>query len=571
MKIFRYRDTEMPRVQSLADFSLRLCLSVMILLFGGPAVFGQTPQVSPTPVKFARSRTGMVASGSRFAAAAGIEMLERGGNAVDAAVAVCLALMVTDPANTSLGGRAQILLSRRDGRVIPLDGATQAPASVPALKGKEDDRQGFAVTPVPGALAALAEMERKYGRLRWADVLQPAIKLAEDGFVVPPRLAATWESVRVALSKNNCAAQSFLKPDGTAYRAGEVFRQPNLARVLRTLALEGVAEFYRGAIAERIAADVAAHGGFVRPKDLRDYRALPGVAVRSDYRGYRVVSAGGRAWGNTLGEMLNILKHFNLNAAEPDAAGTEIMARIIAQAMADRPQEIGSLKPKANGLPLEKLSSPQFGAQRAALIREQMRLGLPPPSPREAAPDGDTSHISVMDAEGNAVSLTTSIGPSFGARVCTPELGFMYAHSYKMRSNPTPQTRDLTEMTPTIVFRGSRPFLVVGGAGSERIPTAVLQIISRVVDRRQTLEQAFKAPRIFCLQNKLRVHSWLAPPLVETLKGRGFETELVELGVSRHLGLVHAVLYDAGEFYGAADEGDSGTAAGVTATKNRNP
>lgn len=523
------------------------------------AVTKSEPSLQNAPTKFAKSRNGMVATGSSYATEAAVKILESGGNAVDAAAAACLALMVTDPANTSIGGRAQILLRLRDGRVIAIDGATQTPAKVARLSEKED-RQGYAIVPVPGALAALEEMVRKYGRLKFSDVLRPAIELAENGYKVPPRLAATWARTHDALQKNKGAAMNFLKPDKSPYAEGELFRQPNLARVLREISKSGIAVFYRGDFADAIARDVAQHGGFITKSDLQNYRAQKGVVVRTNYRGYQVVSAGGRAWGNTLAEMLNILEHFSVNSNEPTAFEIETIARVIAQAMADRPQELGTLKPKQNGYSLNQLSSKQFGKQRAEQIKRLLPLEKSS-SQTESKPD-DTSHLSVMDAEGNAVSLTTSIGPSFGARVATPELGFLYAHSYRMRSDPTPLSRDLTEMTPSIVFRGNQALLVIGAAGSERIPTAILQVISNLLDRNYSLEKAMLAPRIFCLNNKLRMHKGFSAKLIEELRGRGFDIEIVELDSSRHLGLVHAVQYDpiGREFFGFADNGDSGSA-----------
>ena len=238
----------------------------------------------------------------------------------------------------------------------------------------------------------------------------------------------------------------------------------------------------------------------------------------------------------------------------------ELLARVIAQAMEDRPQELGTLKPKPDGYPLPMISSPQFAAQRAEMIRQKLRPGKQTAAPQELH---DTTHLSVMDVAGNAVSLTTSIGPSFGARVATPELGFLYAHSYRMHSDPTPNTRDLTEMSPTIVFRHGQPRLALGGAGSERIPAAVLQVILHVLDRGWSLEHAVVAPRIFCLRQKMRIPYGFPPATIAALRARGFEIEMVASGAPRHQGLVHAVQFDprTKRFYGAADPGDSGSAA----------
>lgn len=549
------------RFASLSGFCCLLAL-VAVSLFAKPS------RLTDHAPKYAHSRNGMVATGSPHATAAAVKMLELGGNAMDAAAAACFALMAVDPANTSLGGRAQILLRLGSGRVAAIDGATEAPATVTKLQPGED-RRGFSVAPVPGAMAALDLMVGKYGKLKLADVLQPAIELAENGFAVPPRLAASWASARQRLADDKGAATIFLKADGSAYQAGDLFRQPRLAETLRRIAEFGAGDFYRGAIAKTIARNVEQHGGFIRQKDLERYRAQAGILVRADYRGHQVVSAGGRAWGNTLAEMLNILDHFKIGA-EPTAEEIEIIARIIAQAMDDRPQEIGTLKPKAGGYALAQLSSREFAKQRAELIRKKLTPSQPSIE-RQPDESHDTTHLSVMDAAGNVVSLTTSIGPAFGARVATPELGFLYGHSYRMRSDPAPRSRDLTEMTPTVVFRRGQPVLTIGGAGSERIPTAILQVISNVIDRGWALERAMEAPRIFCLGNKLRMHAGFSAEMMETMRARGFEIEVVELGAARHQGLIHAVSFNpkSGEFTGAADREDSGNAASSAETARR--
>jgi gamma-glutamyltranspeptidase/glutathione hydrolase len=520
-------------------------------------------QELPT-AKVARSRTGMVSSGSAQATAAGVWALSQGGNAADAAAAAAFALMVTDPANTSIGGRVQLLFRGADGALVPIDGATQVPRRVPPRTDPTRDRHGFATVPVPGAVAAIGRLVSQHGRLTLAQVLTPAIGLARDGYIVPPRLAGTWAAVAPALRRDPGTARHYLKPDGSPYLAGDRFVQPALAHLLTLIADSGTAVFYRGHAAATVAAEIRDGGGYADAADFASYRADDGVLVRTPYRGREVLSAGGRAWGNTLAELLNIRAEFPVDTAPASAREVELLARIIAQAIADRPQEVGSLAPKAGGFSLDQLSSREFGRRRAAEIRTAMSAGTLP-SGAEETEDHDTSHLSVVDAEGNAVALTTSIGPSFGSRVASPAYGMLFAHSYRMRAEPVPGERDLTEMTPTIVLRDGRPELVLGGAGSERIPTAVFQVLSNVVDRGWDLERAMAAPRLFALGHQVRLHDWFSPALADSIRARGFEVEWVPLGASPHLGLVHAVWFDArsGTFVGVADAGDSGTAAGV--------
>jgi len=540
-------------------------LAALLVLAAATPLPAQQP-----PGKVASSRRGMVSSGSAYATEAGVWAMAQGGNAADAAAAAAFALMVTDPANTSVGGRVQLLFRGADGALAAIDGATQVPARVPARSNPGRDRQGFQTVPVPGAVAALARLVTEHGRLTLGQVMTPAIDLARGGFVVPPRLAATWAAVAPTLRRDPGAARHYLKPDGSAYAAGDRFVQPDLAGLLSLIADSGTAAFYRGRAAAVLIAEISAGGGYVTAADFAGYRAEPGVLVRTPYRGREVLSAGGRAWGNTLAELLNILADFPVDTAPPSASQAELLARIIAQAIADRPQEVGSLAPKPGGFALDQLSSPEFGRRRAAEIRAAMAAGSLPPD-TDPGEDHDTSHLSVVDADGNAVALTTSIGPSFGSRVASPTYGLLFAHSYRMRAEPVPGERDLTEMTPTIVLREGRPELVLGGAGSERIPTAVFQVLSNVVDRGWDLERAMAAPRVFGLGRRVRLHDWFSPAAADSLRTRGFEVDWVPLGASPHLGLVHAVWFDvrAGRFVGVADDGDSGAAAGPMASADK--
>lgn len=539
------------------------CSAAMMLLLPVPRAAPQAPTA-----KSAQGAYGMVATGNPYATAAGVRMLEAGGNAVDAAAAACFTLMVADPAMTSLGGRTQMLVVLRDGSTIGLDGATQAPVGVPPLASPEERRELFQVVPVPGNPAALAHAVSQYGKLPLARVLQPAIELAEKGFTVPPNLATIWNNERERLARDPGARELYLRPDGSAYAQGETFRNPRLARLLRALAQAGPNGFYRGPVAKTLADDVANKGGYIRRSDLETYRPQPATIVRTGYRGYEIVTLGRHAWGNTLVEMLNILSHFELRRGEPPPEEVELLVRVIAQALEDRPQILGSLRPKPDGLSLERISSREFARERAERIREALKQAVPSVSPLPpGAPDEarDTTHISVMDSEGNAVALTTSIGPRFGACVATPELGFLYAHSYRMRSDPTPQERDLTEMTPTIVLRNGRPMLAVGAAGSEQIPGAILQVISNVLDRGYSLERAVQAPRVSWSGRNLRVQTGIPETYVERLRVRGFVRLQTTPGdMQRHLGIVQAVLYDAdsGMFVGAADPVYDGSAAG---------
>ncbi len=550
---------QFPR-QRRFSFLTILCLLCFLCLLRLPSSVAENGAK-----KTASSRYGMAAAGTPHATRAAVEILEAGGNAVDAAVAAAFVQTVADPAMTSLAGRAQMLIYLRGTGFITIDGATESPAATPPPEDSNDRREGYQLIPVPGNPAALSYAVSEYGRLALAQVLAPAIRLAEEGFVVSPRAGEIWEAAAEDLKENAGARMNYLKEDGSPYRAGERFRHPRLAAVLRRIAEHGPAGFYRGPVAEAMAEDMRNNGGYITLDDLANYRVQPGVLVRTHYRNYEIVSLGRHAWGNTLAEMLNILAHFELRRAPPNAREVELLARTIAQAIRDRPQITGTLAPKPDGLPLETLSSLEFARMRAeeiakAVREKDMQLRRGGREPLEH----DTTHLSVMDAEGNAVALTTSIGPRFGTRIATPELGFLYAHSYRMRSDPEPFERDLTEMTPTIVLRQGGVWLAIGAAGSERIPGAIAQVISYLVDRGYPLDRAVAAPRIHATGTRMRLHEDFPASVIDTLRQRGFRLEYTKRGPERHLGIVQAVLYDAhrGVFVGAADPSYDGTAAG---------
>lgn len=539
-----------PRWRPLRALSALVLLAAMALAFALASGGAWAQNAAP------KSR-GVVAASTPAAASAGAEILGAGGNAVDAAVATAFALLVSDPAMTSLAGRTQILAYLRDGRIVGIDGATQQPAGVPQL-GANDDRTGYRAVPVPGNPAALLQFHKLYGKLPRAKVLAPAMRLAESGFPVTKHIAEIWEEERPRIAPDASASRHYLKADGSAYRLSETYRNPAIAGVLRALAIEGADAFYRGATGQIIAGEITAGGGYVRAEDLARYRPEEGAVVRTTYRGYEVLTLGRHAWGNTLVEMLHILAQFELLPRGPaNAREMELLARIIAQSLADRPQALGTLAPKRNGLSLELISSQEFAKKRA----EEIRRALDAPVRRDAAPPGDgeeqdTTHLSVMDADGNAVSLTTSIGPRFGARVASAQFGFFYAHSYRMRSSPEPGARDYTEMTPTIVLRAGQPVLVIGAAGSERIPGAILQVLSYALDRGLPIEEAIRAPRVFSADaQRIRLWDDTTTEVLNALRARGFEVEAVPREPRRHLGMVHAVARDpkSGTMTGAAD------------------
>ena len=478
---------------------------------------------------------------------AGRAILAEGGNAMDAAAAAAFALMVTDPLMSSVGGRAQILIRLADGTVFGIDGATQAPLRVdePANIG-----HGYGTVPIPGAPAALEEMLREYGTLSLAQVLEPAIRLAEDGFTVAPDVHDALRSYEDRLTLYPGTRAHFYKSDGSPYSEGETLRQPALARTLRALAEEGAEALYRGSLADIFVADMEEHGGLVRHDDLDQYQPRVGEVVHGEYRGHEIVARGGNCDGASVIEMLQILEHFQLGTLERESPEyIHTMAQALYVGLTDE------------YVPDWMQVSKDHAARRKREIDPTQALPIPV---RGGAPEGDTNHLSVVDREGNAVAITQSIGPNFGSKVASPELGFFYAYSYDMNDEPVPFQREKTSQSPTMILKGGGPFLVLGSAGSSRIPGSIVRTVVNVIDHGMSLWDAVTSRRWFIAENQLRIEaSGLPAATLERLEELGYELYLYE-GLDGYFARVHAVLVDAdtGLLVGASDPRDFGAAGG---------
>jgi len=516
--------------------------------------------------KSAHGGKAAIATSNPAATRVGTRVLEAGGNAVDAACAAALVMTVAEPANASVAGRCHIIIRSRDGDALVVDGATQAPADMPVRPGQP---AGVAGIPVPGMLPALGLAAQK-GSWPWADLCVPAIELAEDGFDVPRGLATAWRNQRERLASHPHAARFFLKPDGTAWRAGERFRQPALARFLRRVAGDGARTLHEGDVAGEIARQITEEGGCVSEKNLAAYQALQGARAEGEYRNWRFVTTGAQAWGHTLVEMLHIADRFGFSASDWSPEETETLALSVLVALNDRPHEIGTLKPKPDEIPLDILADRAFAADRAHLIERLMHddgsahvaelRGLI--DGIRSTQEGDTTHLSVVDSEGTAVALTCSIGPHFGSAVASARHGFLFAHSYRMLSDPTPGARDATEMCPSIFTSPDGRVIAVGGAGSELIPGAVALTVVNLLGRGWPELEAVATPRLNWKFGRVRAHCDLAPRALAHLRQRGFPVELTGRGYFNHVGIVHLAARDAaGLCSAAADTALDGVAA----------
>lgn len=529
----------------------------------------------------------MVVSQNALSSRIGAQIIAQGGNAVDAAVATAFALAVTLPRAGNLGGGGFMLvyLAEED-RTVAIDYRTAAPAAAEAKlfldrKGRREDNAdyGHMAAAVPGTVAGMKLAHERWGSLPWEDVVRPAVKLARDGIVVTRDLSEALRWGRKRLASSDAAIATFFKPDGSPYMYGETLKQPELAWTLERIATVGADDFYRGEIARRIVADMEAQGGLIAMSDLAAYEAKLREPIATDYRGLHVVtmppaSSGGVA----LLQMLNMLERFNLKEMGHNSASTvHILAETMKLAYADRRKSMGD--PDFVDNPVELLISKDYAARRAQQISRQ---GSTPPeaiSPFDplAYESPDTTHFSIVDRQGNVVSNTYTLGSSFGSGALVEGAGFLLDNQIKnfsLRVNVpgatysnsemnkiAPGKRMMSSMTPTIVFRDGKPFLVVGSPGGSTIINTVLQIILNVADHDMNVAEATFAPRLH--QNwkpsELELEPGFNIDSVRVLRSLGHEIEVRDT-----IGSAQVIMLEGGKVLGAADPRRPGSgAAGV--------
>jgi len=539
--------------------------AAVALVLALAACSGPEPVESVILPQVARSAQGAVSAGQPLAALAGSEMLELGGNAVDAAVAAAFALAVVEPSMSGLGGRVQILIRTPDGEHVGIDGSTQAPLSYDPDTAPQAE-YGYAVIGVPGVPAGLLRAHAQHGTLPRSTVMEPAIRYAEDVFRLLPREAARHAAAAEELAEFEGSRAYFLRPDGTPHQAGELFRQPDLARTLRTIRDEGAEAFYTGSIARTITADMEANGGAVTLQSLGEYLPEESLVVRGSYRGNDLVGLWLPSFGAITVEIMHLLETLDM-ASMDEAEWALAVSEAIRVAYLDRPEQ-------EEWEDAVRLTSKEYAAARAA----DMRLGAGARQGAGAVEDGNTTHLTAADGNGMVVALTQSLGPSMGSKVVTPGLGFLYASTlggYLGRMEPGERAR--SHISPFMVERDGRPFLALGAAGGGRIITAITAAMSRIMDRGMSLEEALAAPRIVPDAPSMRVGGDPdARPTVdmETGTGMGFSAEVIaafremgfdvdEVDTSGAFGRIHAVrwLPEEGVWEGAADPDWEGAVA----------
>lgn len=523
----------------------------------------------------------MVTTGHPLATDVGRRILQQGGSAIDAAVAVAFALTAVLPEAGNIGGGGFIIYRDTTGQVRALDYREAAPAAATRnmyldAAGNPTDRSitGHLSVGVPGSVAGLYEAWKQFGRLPWATLVAPAIALAE-GHTIDAARSRGIAGDAERLGRFPASAAQFLV-DGHAPAPGSTFRQPDLARTLRLIADSGADAFYRGRIADQIVAEMKRGGGLITRADLAAYRPKWRTPVRVDYRGYGVYSMPPSSSGGvTLGEILNILGGYDSLPPFGSTALLHLETEAMRRAFEDRNRWLGD--PDFVQMPLDRLLSKSY----AATLRAQIDPARATPTPPfEAGPPGgtETTHYSIVDAAGNAVSVTTTLNNSFGSAVTVAGAGFllndemddfatapgkpnMYGLVQGEINAVAPGKRMLSAMTPTIVLDPQgRLFLVVGAPGGPRIITAVYHAISNVIDHHMSLAQAIEAPRGHhqALPDTLMLErGGFAPAVIDSLRAMGHAVR--EWG---YHALVMGIERGPAGWIGVADPRSGGNAAG---------
>jgi gamma-glutamyltranspeptidase / glutathione hydrolase len=553
-----------------------------------PAEWG-IPAARVTPV---RGEGGMVSSTDRVASEIGAEMLRRGGNAFDAAVAVHFALAVVNPEAGNIGGGGFLVATLRDGERVALDFREKAPLAAHADMFLDEEGNvtrasvvGHLASGVPGSVGGMWEAHRRFGALPWADVLGPAVNLA-DGIVMHDRLASSLRSHAARLSQFPSTAAVFL-PDGSPPRVGDQFRQPELRETLRRIAREGRDGFYRGTTADLVVAEMTRGGGLITHQDLAGYEPVWRDAVEIAYRGYRVVSMPpSSSGGATLGLILNILEGYDLaGVGFLSREHVHLFTEAAKRAYADRNAYLADMD--FVDVPLAEMVSERYAAERRREIRMDRATPSAGTGPGLRPPPGEsdhTTHYSVTDAHGNAVAVTTTVNSLYGSRVTVTGAGFLlnnemddftalpgvpnqYGLVQGAANAIEPGKRMLSAMTPTIVLDAAgQPRLLLGSPGGATIISTVAQIISNVVDFGMTLPEAVAAPRLHHQHLPDVLHYERDGLRAETVAGLAAMGHDVQAR-SGYQGDVTAIVVEPdGSFLGVADPRKGGAAVGLAAS-----
>ncbi|HXO35254.1 MAG TPA: gamma-glutamyltransferase [Candidatus Acidoferrales bacterium] len=569
------------------------------------AACGEQPCFASTePV---HAQHGIVVSVHELASQAGVEIMQAGGNAVDAAVATGFTLAVVHPPAGNIGGGGFMLIRMADGKAHFIDYREKAPAAATrdmyldgqgrVIEGASE--YGYKAIGVPGSVAGLVYAEQKYGKLTLPKVMAQAIRLAREGYEL------SWGEARDLHDKYLSQfpeSRRIFQRDGNYYRSGEIFRQPDLARTLERIAAKPD-DFYHGALARELAVAVEKGGGLITADDLAHYEVKEREPIRGTYRGYEIISAPPPSSGGTvLVESLNILEGYDLaKLGNRSAESIHFTTEAFRRAFFDRAEFLGD--PDFAKIPVAQLVDKKYGAawrdsiddsnatpskdlKRPAIFSELEQYAAAHPQPVANHESPHTTHYSVVDAEGNAVSVTTTINDWFGSRVTAEGLGFLMNDEMDdFSAKPGvpnadgliqgaanaigPGKRPLSSMTPTMVVHEGKTILVLGSPGSSKIITTVANVLMGVLDYGMNIQEAVNAPRFHnqWLPDVLNVEQWFSPDTVQRLQKKGYNVEFgLHEGekVSPYWSDAECIAIDpkTGERLGASDFRNNGRAVG---------
>lgn len=527
-------------------------------------------------------KKGMVASHNALSSEITAEIMTKGGNAIDAGAALGFALAVTLPRAGNVGGGGFMLVHvAKLNKTIAVDFREFAPAAAHQDMFFDENGEVPAMDPsyrfshkssaVPGSVAGLAHIVEKYGTMTLAEVLEPAIRLARDGIIVTYDLAADL-SRSVRLKNNPASLKKFYKPDGANYEVGELFKQPDLAWTLSEIAEHGVDAFYKGSIAKKIVADMEAHNGLITMEDLSAYKVIEREPVRGTFRGYDIAAVPAPSSGGThVIQMLNILENFPLKEMGPgSAAAIHVTAEAMKLSYADRSKYLGD--PDFVHVPTEALISKEYAKTLAAKISMDKATPSEEIAPGNLAiyESDETTHYSVMDNEGNMVGNTYTLMFSFGSGVVIEGTGILMNNNmgnFTLRPDIpdafgllgsennliSPLRRPVSSMSPVLVSKDSKPFMMTGTPGGSKIISANMQMVLNVLEYGMNIGDASVVPRIHhqWFPDELLLEGGISPDTIRLLRQKGHKINFNKS--SSGMGSLQSVMKKDGLFYGYSD------------------
>lgn len=522
-------------------------------------------------------KNGMVASEQGLATQVGLDILKQGGNAIDAAVAVGFALAVVLPNAGNIGGGGfMVLHDDKTGKDVAIDFREIAPAK--ASRDMYLDNQGNVIdgkslfthdaSGVPGTVAGMEYALKKWGTMPLSKVLEPAIKLADKGFIVSDVLAQTLKEEKSTLGKWSASKAIFFK-NGEPLKSGDLLVQKDLAKSLRLIAKQGAKAFYQGEIATKIAKEMQSHGGTMTLEDLKAYKVVERQPIIGDYRGYKVVTMPPPSSGGVhLIEILNMLEHYPIKEDGVNSAkNIHHMAESMKLAYADRSEYLGD--PDFVKIPVTGLTSKAYANERVKTIddnKARLSSNIKPGKPQPYESD-QTTHFSVMDKAGNAVAVTYTLNLNFGSGIVAEGTGILLNNEmddFSVKPGVPnafglvggtanaieAKKRPLSSMTPTIVMKNNKPWLVTGSPGGARIITTVLQSVVNTIDHEMNPAEAIITPRVHhqWLPDELRVEEGISPDTIKLLQDKGHKVV-----TKAPMGRIQIIQADDSGFYGYSD------------------